>query len=138
MLTSWLRSSCRSSTDLWICVMFPSASNTPQSSWSPRNPPSQGSQQGTALHQPKTKLLRDICTDPICGLQLAVQHYHPVHPSTCQWIYTFLTNRRQQVMLVSILSYIRTISTSAPPRGVFFPHCSSFSTPTTTPWLTRL
>ncbi len=34
-----------------------------------------------ALHPPTSGQTRDLCKDPVCGLQLRFQHHHPGHPS---------------------------------------------------------
>ncbi len=39
------------------------------------------SQHGIALHPPTSGQTRDLCKDPVCGLQLRFQHHHPGHPS---------------------------------------------------------
>ncbi|KAI4881397.1 hypothetical protein NFI96_030495 [Prochilodus magdalenae] len=61
--------------------------------------------------------------DPVCGLQLGVQHYHPSSPLNCTSLLyplpyvsgspTFLTDRKQQVCSAGVTSSIRTVSTGA-------------------------
>ncbi len=60
-----------------------------------------------------------------------------VPTSICQWINSFLRDRQQLVKLGKFSSSTRKISTGGP-RAVFFPHCSSPSTPTTAPLKTPL
>ncbi|KAI3353828.1 hypothetical protein L3Q82_005043 [Scortum barcoo] len=83
-------------------------------------------------HIPDTSLhlldsLRDLCKDPVCGLQFSVQYHRPGHPplqtllAHCQWISNFLTDRRQHLRLGSITYSTRTISTGAPQGCVLSP-----------------
>ncbi|KAI3359777.1 hypothetical protein L3Q82_014140 [Scortum barcoo] len=37
---------------------------------------------GTALQPATLRLPRDLCKDPVCGLQFGIQHNHPGHSST--------------------------------------------------------
>ncbi|KAL0161673.1 hypothetical protein M9458_045398 [Cirrhinus mrigala] len=75
---------------------------------------------------------RDVCEDPVCGLQFGLNTIIPnlllpkltqlcVPTSICQWVTSFLTDWQQLVKLGKFSSSIRTISTGAPQGSVLSP-----------------
>ncbi|KAL0173244.1 hypothetical protein M9458_033555, partial [Cirrhinus mrigala] len=75
---------------------------------------------------------RDLCEDPVCGLQFGLQHHYSFTPphqtkptfcptSICQWITSFLTDRQQLVRLGKFTSSSRTTNTGAPQGCVLSP-----------------
>ncbi len=85
-LWRWFKQSRQETKRLWWC------SNLRSSCWptwrtllEPCLPSKQVcgwcSQHGIALHPPTSVQTRDLCKDPVCGLQLRFLHHHPGHPS---------------------------------------------------------
>ncbi len=89
------------------------------------------SQHGTALHPATPRLSRDICEDPVCGLQLSVQHHHPrscplqTHPAHFASLHLLVdhtfSDGQEQVKLGKITSSARTVSTGTP-QGCVLSH----------------
>ncbi|KAI2666523.1 putative RNA-directed DNA polymerase from transposon BS [Labeo rohita] len=75
---------------------------------------------------------RDLCEDPVCGLQFGLHTIIPtllqtklnqlsVPSSICQWITSFLTDRQQLVRLGKLMSSSRTTNTGTPQGCVLSP-----------------
>ncbi len=88
------------------------------------------SQHGTALHPAASGQTRDLCEDPVCGIQLRspFRIHLTIPTSICQWITSFLTDRQQIVRLGKFSSRTRMISTGAPQGCVFSPLLFSLCT----------
>ncbi len=84
----------------------------------------QCSQHGTALCSATSRQTRDLCEDPVCGLQLSFKHDHPITPpaQTNSGLCTHLhLSVDQLVRLGKYTSSTRTISTGAPQGCVLSP-----------------